>query len=116
MLKDVGMRLFDLVEQQGRVGTPAHSLGELTGVLVADVARRHADQARHRFNVSVVQNQTLSLDSDVETTHNVLDEQDGPTILLGHSYGGVVIIEAGRHDNVAGLAYIAAFAPDAGSP
>lgn len=66
------------------------------------------------FNVSVVQNQTLSLDSDVETTHNVLDEQDGPTILVGHSYGGVVITEAGRHDNVAGLAYIAAFAPDAG--
>ena len=66
------------------------------------------------FNVSVVQNQTLSLDSDVETTHNVLDEQDGPTILVGHSYGGVVITEAGRHDKVAGLAYIAAFAPDAG--
>ena len=66
------------------------------------------------FNVSVVQNQTLSLDSDVETTHNVLDEQDGPSILVGHSYGGVVITEAGRHDNVAGLAYIAAFAPDAG--
>ena len=66
------------------------------------------------YNVSVVQNQTLSLDSDVETTHNVLDEQDGPTILVGHSYGGVVITEAGRHENVAGLAYIAAFAPDAG--
>jgi pimeloyl-ACP methyl ester carboxylesterase len=66
------------------------------------------------YNVTVVQNQTLSLDSDVETTHNVLDEQDGPTILVGHSYGGVVITEAGRHGNVAGLAYIAAFAPDAG--
>ena len=66
------------------------------------------------YNVSVVQNQTLSLEGDVETTHNVLDEQDGPTILVGHSYGGVVITEAGRHENVAGLAYIAAFAPDAG--
>jgi pimeloyl-ACP methyl ester carboxylesterase len=66
------------------------------------------------FNVSVVQNQTLSLDSDVETTHNVLDLQDGPTILVGHSYGGVVITEAGRHERVAGLVYIAAFAPDAG--
>src|ERR1700756_2439980 len=66
------------------------------------------------FNVSVVQNQTLSLDSDVETTHNVLDLQDGPTILVGHSYGGVVITEAGSHDRVAGLVYIAAFAPDAG--
>src|SRR3954468_11278640 len=66
------------------------------------------------FNVSVVQNQTLSLESDVETTHQVLDQQDGPTILVGHSYGGVVITEAGRHERVAGLAYIAAFAPDGG--
>jgi pimeloyl-ACP methyl ester carboxylesterase len=66
------------------------------------------------FNVSVVQNQTLSLESDVETTHQVLDQQDGPAILVGHSYGGAVITEAGRHENVAGLAYIAAFAPDAG--
>src|SRR3954451_21501558 len=66
------------------------------------------------YNVSVVQNQTLSLESDVETTHQVLDQQDGPAILVGHSYGGVVITEAGRHERVAGLAYIAAFAPDAG--
>jgi len=66
------------------------------------------------FSVSVVQNQTLSLESDVETTQNVLDQQDGPAILVGHSYGGAVITEAGRHENVAGLAYIAAFAPDAG--
>jgi pimeloyl-ACP methyl ester carboxylesterase len=66
------------------------------------------------FNVSVVQNQTLSLESDVETTHNVLDQQDGPAILVGHSYGGAVITEAGNHERVAGLVYIAAFAPDAG--
>jgi pimeloyl-ACP methyl ester carboxylesterase len=66
------------------------------------------------FNVSVVQNQTLSLESDVETARNVLDLQDGPTILVGHSYGGVVITEAGHHERVAGLVYIAAFAPDAG--
>ena len=66
------------------------------------------------FNVSVVQNQTLSLDSDVETTHNVLDLQDGPAILVGHSYGGAVITEAGRHERVVGLVYIAAFAPDGG--
>src|SRR4051812_12035436 len=66
------------------------------------------------FNVSVVQNQTLSLESDVETTNNVLDAQDGPTILVGHSYGGVVITEAGDHERVAGLVYITAFVPDAG--
>src|SRR3954449_3467758 len=67
------------------------------------------------FNVSVVQNQTISLTGDVETTHHVLDQLDGPAILVGHSYGGVVISEAGRHERVAGLAYIAAFAPDAGA-
>ena len=66
------------------------------------------------YNVSVVQNQTLSLQSDVETTHRVLDQQDGPAILVGHSYGGAVITEAGRHERVAGLVYIAAFAPDGG--
>jgi pimeloyl-ACP methyl ester carboxylesterase len=66
------------------------------------------------YNVSVVQNQTLSLESDVETTRNVLDQLDGPAILVGHSYGGAVITEAGQHDIVAGLVYIAAFAPDAG--
>ena len=66
------------------------------------------------FNVAVVQNQTLSLDSDVRTTRNVLDVLDGPAILVGHSYGGAVISEAGRHERVVGLVYIAAFAPDAG--
>jgi pimeloyl-ACP methyl ester carboxylesterase len=65
------------------------------------------------FKVTVVQNQTLSLESDVETTHNALDLQDGPAILVGHSYGGAVITEAGRHERVAGLVYIAAFAPEA---
>jgi pimeloyl-ACP methyl ester carboxylesterase len=66
------------------------------------------------FKVSVVQNQTLSLESDVETVRQVLDAQDGPVILVGHSYGGVVITEAGRHERVAGLVYLTAFAPDAG--
>jgi pimeloyl-ACP methyl ester carboxylesterase len=66
------------------------------------------------FNVSVVQNPTLSLDDDVAVTRRVLDKQGGPTILAGHSYGGAVITEAGNHDDVAGLAYIAAFAPDQG--
>jgi len=66
------------------------------------------------FNVRVVQNQTLSLESDVETTRNVLDLLDGPAILVGHSYGGAVITEAGTHDSVIGLVYITAFAPDKG--
>ena len=66
------------------------------------------------FNVSAVQNQTLSLESDVETTRNVLDLQNGPAILVGHSYGGAVITEAGTHDSVVGLVYITAFVPDKG--
>ncbi|WP_405923732.1 alpha/beta fold hydrolase [Streptomyces sp. NBC_00035] len=66
------------------------------------------------FRVSVVQNPTHSLEGDVEATGQILDEQDGPAILVGHSYGGVVITEAGNHDGVAALVYIAAFAPDKG--
>jgi pimeloyl-ACP methyl ester carboxylesterase len=66
------------------------------------------------FEVSVVQNPTLSLTDDVAVTRRVLDQQDKPTILVGHSYGGAVITEAGTHGNVAGLVYVAAFAPDEG--
>ncbi|WP_210588719.1 alpha/beta fold hydrolase [Streptomyces sp. GESEQ-35] len=67
---------------------------------------------RDGFNVSVVQNPTHSLEGDVAVTHQVLDAQDGPSVLVGHSYGGAVITEAGRHEGVAKLVYIAAFAPD----
>ncbi|MFI9052401.1 alpha/beta hydrolase [Streptomyces sp. NPDC053427] len=66
------------------------------------------------FHVSVVQNPTLSLDGDVATTQRVLDAQDGPTVLVGHSYGGAVISEAGNHEKVSALVYVAAFAPDKG--
>ena len=66
------------------------------------------------FNVSVVQNPTLSLEGDVEATRMVIDAQDGPVILVGHSYGGAVITEAGNNPNVAALVYIAAFVPDKG--
>jgi pimeloyl-ACP methyl ester carboxylesterase len=66
------------------------------------------------FRVSVVQNPTLSLAGDVAATERALDALDGPAILVGHSYGGAVITEAGNHDRVAGLVYIAAFAPDKG--
>src|SRR5579859_78888 len=66
------------------------------------------------FRVAVVQNPTLSLDGDVAATHQALDRLGGPAVLVGHSYGGVVITEAGNHPNVAALVYIAAFAPDTG--
>jgi pimeloyl-ACP methyl ester carboxylesterase len=61
-----------------------------------------------------VQNPTLSLEGDAEATRQVLQRQDGPTVLVGHSYGGVVISEAGTHPAVSALVYIAAFAPDKG--
>src|SRR4029434_285186 len=66
------------------------------------------------FDVSVVQNPTISLEGDVAATNLILDEQVGPAVLVGHSYGGVVITEAGRHPQVAALAYMAPSAPDKG--
>src|SRR5881296_1118048 len=66
------------------------------------------------YNVTVVQNPTISLADDVAVTKRALATQTGPAILVGHSYGGVVITEAGNGPNVAGLVYIAAFAPDRG--
>jgi pimeloyl-ACP methyl ester carboxylesterase len=64
------------------------------------------------YRVCVVQNPTLSLAGDVAATRWVIDAQDGPVVLVGHSYGGAVITEAGRHQDVAALVYIAAFVPD----
>jgi pimeloyl-ACP methyl ester carboxylesterase len=66
------------------------------------------------FDVRVVQNPTKSLADDDATTRQVLDTIDGPVVLVGHSYGGAVITEAGTHDKVAALVYITAFAPDQG--
>ncbi|MGB8057380.1 MAG: alpha/beta hydrolase, partial [Pseudolabrys sp.] len=66
------------------------------------------------FNVSIVQNPTISLAGDVSATKLIIDSQPGPVILVGHSYGGVVITEAGTNPNVVGLVYITAFAPDEG--
>lgn len=63
------------------------------------------------YHVAVVQNPTLSLSGDAAATRQVVDAQDGPVVLVGHSYGGAVITEAGTHDKVAALVYIAAFAP-----
>ena len=70
--------------------------------------------SKRGYNVSIVQNPTLSLADDVTVTKRTLAAQDGPAILVGHSYGGVVITEAGQDSKVAGLVYVAAFAPDTG--
>ncbi len=66
------------------------------------------------YRVSIVQNPLTSLEDDVAATKRVLDRQDGPTILVGHSWGGSVITEAGVDPKVTGLVYVAALAPDAG--
>ena len=66
------------------------------------------------YTVSVVQEPLTSLADDVAATRRVLELQNGPTLLVGHSYGGMVITEAGDAPNVAGLVYIAAFIPDKG--
>lgn len=72
------------------------------------------DLARDGLRIRIMQNPTQSLDGDVAATRHVLDALDGPAVLVGHSYGGAVISEAGTHPNVAALVYIAAFAPDKG--
>jgi pimeloyl-ACP methyl ester carboxylesterase len=69
---------------------------------------------KDNYNVAIVQNPTISLAGDVAATKLVIKGQDGPVILVGHSYGGAVITEAGNDPKVVGLAYIAAFAPDKG--
>jgi pimeloyl-ACP methyl ester carboxylesterase len=66
------------------------------------------------FRVAVVQNPTLSLEDDAAATRRVIDDLDGPVVLVGHSYGGAVITEAGQDEKVDVLVYIAAFAPDKG--
>lgn len=66
------------------------------------------------YNVRIVQNPTLSLADDVAVTRRAIASEDGPVILVGHSYGGVVVSEAGTDPKVKGVVYIAAFAPDKG--
>ena len=69
---------------------------------------------RDGYNVTIVQNPTISLADDVAVTRRVLAAQDGPVTLVGHSYGGAPITEAGNDPKIASLVYIAAFAPDRG--
>jgi pimeloyl-ACP methyl ester carboxylesterase len=66
------------------------------------------------LNVTAVQNPLTSIADDVAATHRIINAQDGPVLLAGHSYGGAVITEAGNNPKVAGLFYVAAFAPDEG--
>ena len=74
----------------------------------------HEILQRDGYRVSVVQNPTTSLADDVAVTTRAIAALGTPVILVGHSYGGVVITEAGNHPSVVGLVYVTAFAPDAG--
>ena len=77
--------------------------------------RRVYDNLTNRgYRVTIVQNPLTSFEDDVAATTRVLDNLDGPAILVGHSWGGTVITEAGTHENVAGLVYVAALIPDSG--
>lgn len=76
--------------------------------------RVHDDLTQRGFSVTIVQNPLTSLEDDVAATTRALDRQDGPAILVGHSWGGTVITEAGVHPRVAGLVYVSALAPDKG--
>jgi pimeloyl-ACP methyl ester carboxylesterase len=76
--------------------------------------RVYEDLTSQGYRVTVVQNPLTSLEDDVAATKRILDRQGGPTILVGHSWGGTVITEAGTHPNVAGLVYVSALAPDTG--
>src|ERR1043165_7522147 len=68
--------------------------------------------AQDGYHVAVVQNPTQSLQGDAAGTRRIVDAQGGRVVLVGHSYGGAVITEAGTHQNVTTLVYISAFAPD----
>jgi pimeloyl-ACP methyl ester carboxylesterase len=72
----------------------------------------HRELTRDGYQVTIVQNPTITLSGDVAATRLVLDQQDGPTVLVGHSYGGAVVTEAGTHPIVSSLVYISAFVPD----
>jgi pimeloyl-ACP methyl ester carboxylesterase len=67
---------------------------------------------KHGYQVTIVQNPLTSLNDDVVATNRILDKQDGPVVLVGHSWGGSVISQAGVHPKVAALVYVAAFVPD----
>jgi pimeloyl-ACP methyl ester carboxylesterase len=74
----------------------------------------YSELTKDGYKVSIVQNPTLSLEGDSDASKRIIDAQGEPVILVGHSYGGAVITEAGNDPNVGALVYISAFAPDKG--
>ena|SRR5579863_2315319 len=99
-----------------RAAEPVKNIVLVHGAFADGSGWRHVADilGKDGYAVSVVQQPLTSLADDVAATKRVLDLQQGPTILVGHSYGGVVVTEAGNAPNVVGLVYIAAFIPDNG--
>jgi pimeloyl-ACP methyl ester carboxylesterase len=103
-------------------GVPAHAADPVRNVVIVHGAladgsgwrKVHDLLVAKGYNVTVVQPPMTTLEADVAAAKRILDLQDGPSVLVGHSYGGMIITEAGNADNVASLVYIAAFQPDAG--
>ena len=93
---------------------PSASSWSMAGLLTVQVGRASTNLTNDGYEVIVVQNPTMSLADDVTVTKRAIAAAKYPVVLVGHSYGGVVITEAGNDPKVASLAYIAAFAPDAG--
>lgn len=102
--------------QTGHPSPPAKNIVLVHGAFADGSGWRgvYEELTKGGFQVTIVQNPLTSLEDDVAATQRVLDRQDGPTILVGHSWGGTVITEAGIHPNVAALVYVAALSPDAG--
>ncbi|WP_244281126.1 alpha/beta hydrolase [Mucilaginibacter gossypiicola] len=108
--------LFAFIPNVNAQGTPVKNIVLVHGAF-ADGSGFQAVYkilTKKGYNVTVVQNPLTSLKDDVDAANRILDKQDGPTVLVGHSYGGTVITEAGNNSKVVALVYIAAFAPDKG--
>lgn len=105
-------------ERQTRMGAagPVRNIVLVHGAFADGSGWRavYEDLTARGYDVTIVQNPLTSLEDDVAATRRVLDRQDGPTVLVGHSWGGTVITEAGVHPQVRGLVYVSALSPDAG--
>lgn len=108
--------LFAALTGFGAKAAPIHNIVIVHGALADGSGWRRTTELLEQqgFNVSVVQQPITSLEDDVAATNRVLALQEGPVLLVGHSYGGMVITEAGNDPKVAGLVYVAAFEPAKG--
>lgn len=104
------------VMQQSSDGSPAANIVLVHGAFTdgSGWRRVYEELTGRGYRVTIVQNPLTSLADDVAATRRALDQQNGKTVLVGHSWGGTVITEAGIHPNVVSLVYVSALAPDAG--